>query len=178
MKNEYEVRGDVTAIIINSPKYGRHETLVSTSKLDLVKEFTGSWYVNWNNSAKSFYVVGNALIVNGKRKSIFLHRWVTNAPCGMVVDHINHDTLDNTFPNLRIITNAQNMQNRKGARSNSKSGIRGVEWDEYKKKWRVRVRVNGSNKHIGYFDTTKEAEQVSVEARSKYMPFSKEALSS
>lgn len=42
-----------------------------------------------------------------------LHRVLLGAPCGMVVDHIDGDGLNNTRANLRICTHAENMRNRR-----------------------------------------------------------------
>lgn len=174
MKNEYEIRGEVTAIIINSPKYGRQEAIISTSKLDRVKEFPNTWLVYYENHTKSLYVMGNAPKENGKRKSIYLHRWVTNSPDGMQVDHINHNSLENTDSNLRIVTLAENMQN-KNTYTNNTSGVRGVIWDKESNKWYARVGVKNKKKSIGRFDTIEEAEKAVIEARKKYMPYSQES---
>lgn len=46
-------------------------------------------------------------------KCIQLHRYVTNAPKELVVDHINHNRKDNRKCNLRICTQRENMLNRK-----------------------------------------------------------------
>lgn len=175
MKNEYEVRGDVTAIIINSPKYGRHETLISTSKLDRAKEFPSSWHLYWSKCTDSFYVQGNMKQVNGIGKTTRLHRWITNAPIDMQVDHIDHLTLNNVDSNLRILTQRENLQNRKGAQTNSKSGVRGVSWREDRKKWRAHITINQVFKHIGSFDTIEEAEQAVIDARMHHMPYSQGA---
>lgn len=177
MKNDYEIRGDMTAIIINSPKYGRLEALISTNKLDRAKEFPNSWYANWDKIANTFYVVGNLLIGNGKQTLVMFHRWVTNIPRGMVVDHKNHDGLINTDDNLRICTHAENQQNRKGAQMNSKSGIRGVFWNKNAKKWQAHIRLQGKQIYLGRFDDIVDAEQAVIEARLKYMPYSKEVSS-
>lgn len=177
MKNEYEIRGDVTAIIINSPKYGRFEALISTSKLERAQEFPSSWSVAWNKNTNSFYVKGNVPKIQGKQRytTVRIHRWITNAPDNMEVDHFDHDTLNNTDKNLRVITNYQNMQNRRGAASHSKSGIRGVSWCKHKQRWKAVIGLNQRIKHIGYFTEIAEAEGAIIEARKKYMPYSVEA---
>lgn len=175
MKNEYEIRGDVTAIFLKSKKYGDMETLISTEKLDKVKEFLGSWYLSLDKKSRSFYVLGNG---NGdsKGKTIVFHRLITGAPRGMVVDHINHQTLDNTDVNLRVLTNAENLQNRKGATKNSKSGVRGVTRIKGRNKWQATIAINGKCTYLGLFETIEAAELVVKEARLKHMPYSKEAI--
>lgn len=67
------------------------------------------------------------------RKWIHLHRVVMERMVGRelqypfeLVDHINGDTEDNRRKNLRIVSNAQNTRNRKGANRNSKTGFRGI----------------------------------------------------
>lgn len=171
MKNDYEIRGDITAIFLNSPKHGKMETLISTNKLQRANEFTGTWQAHYNKRTKSFYVDGAMPRVNGRQKLIILHRWLTNAPSHLVCDHINHNTLDNTDENLRLITNAQNTQNKNSARRNNTSGIRGVAWYKNYKKWRAKV----GDKHIGYFNDIEDARIAVESAREKMMPFSEEA---
>jgi hypothetical protein len=173
MRNAYEVRGDVTAIFIDSPKYGRLEALISTSKLERAKDFPNKWCAHFNKGNKSFYIFGK----NHKReKNIYLHRYITGSPDGMVVDHIDHNTLNNIDKNLRIITTGENMQNRSGIDAKNKSGVRGVFWFKRDRKWRAQVTVNKRPIHIGLFDTIEEAEKSVIEARKKYLPYSQEAL--
>lgn len=171
MKNEYEIRGDVTAIFIDSLKYGRFETLVSTRHLEKLMSYPAVWTVIYNPHMKQFYC---KWFPNKKSntKSVFLHRFITDAPKGMVVDHINHDTLDNRDENLRIISHCENLQNRKGAQSDSRTGIRGVGWLKSKNRWRARIKINGKSIFIGSFSDIGEAEAAVKEARKKYMPFS------
>lgn len=176
MKNKYEVQGNVTAIIINSKKHGRLETMISTNKLERANEYKGSWCVVWKDSSSTFYVVGSVQGVNGKRKTVYFHRWLTNALGGMHVDHKDHDGLINTDVNLRVCTHAENHQNRSGANSRSKSGIRGVWWDKRGKKWVAEVKFNGKTINCGYFTDKHEAKKAVIEFRSKHMLFSKDAI--
>jgi hypothetical protein len=171
MKNVFEIRGDITTIILKSPKYGIMETLISTSKLERAMMFPGTWGVAKNKSG--FYVQGQSY-ENGKEKTIYLHRFITNAPPGYSVDHINRNPLDNRDENLRIVTHAENLQNQK-VRVDNRTGYRGVTYMKEFNKYRARIRVNGEYIYLGYYDTAEEAAEVASQARSKMMPFSQDA---
>lgn len=61
---------------------------------------------------EKLYVIKNnnhLYIVNSDRK--YLHRLIIGAEKGQVVDHINHNTLDNRKYNLRICTQSENKLN-------------------------------------------------------------------
>lgn len=45
-----------------------------------------------------------------KKKRIYMHRQIMGDPAGMVVDHINGDSLDNRRENLRVITHYENLK--------------------------------------------------------------------
>ncbi|ALS22158.1 hypothetical protein [Paenibacillus naphthalenovorans] len=95
MKNEYEIRGEITAILIDSPKYGRKEALISTSDLEKVSALAGTWHVQYRKSINDFYCQMHTPWVNGKRDVILLHRFILDSLDGMQVDHMNNRTLDN-----------------------------------------------------------------------------------
>ena len=108
------------------------------------------------------------------RKRVQLSREILGLPPGRVpeVDHINGDTLDNRRANLRIATSAQNHQNRHGADRDSKSGVRGVHWEERTGRWRAQARLNGRFYWLGRHDTIEEAEAAAAAFRREHMPFS------
>jgi len=166
--NEYEIRGDITAIKLRR-KNGSIETIIDTKDLVKVKSFRGSWYPRWNETTKSFYVQGS-LVINDKRITPRLHRWIMDTPDNLCVDHINHNTLDNRRSNLRNVTRAENQQNIKEIIQTNKSGYRGVSWHSPGKKWRARSRVNGSEVHLGLFSDINEAAKVACDFRIANMP--------
>jgi hypothetical protein len=106
------------------------------------------------------------------RKIILMHRVIMERILGHSdfeeVDHIDGDSLNNQRDNLRVVTHKQNLENRKGANKNSKSGIRGVSWDKSKQKWQVEICTGGSRIFVGRFDIIEEAEKAAVAARAKY----------
>ncbi len=84
------------------------------------------------------------------RKVIKMHRYIMKAPGHLVVDHIDHNGLNNTKSNLRLCTTAQN--NRNAALSfSSTSRYKGVHWNRGAKKWAAKIKLNAKSHHLGYF---------------------------
>ena len=91
--------------------------------------------------------------VNGKRvkrKVIMMHRFIMNAPRHLVVDHINHNGLDNRKANLRLCTRAENNRNRR-LLLNKSSKYKGVSWDKQRKLFIACIRCNGKYYNLGRF---------------------------
>jgi hypothetical protein len=103
--------------------------------------------------------------VRGHR-AIYMHREIMKPSSGMVVDHINHNALDNRLSNLRVVTQSQNIMNRRINRNN-KTGLRGVEL-RANGRFLARIRVAGKAKHLGVFDTPEEAYSAYCAAADKY----------
>jgi hypothetical protein len=92
-----------------------------------------------------------------KKMSIFLmHRVVTSAPVGLVVDHINGDGLDNRRSNLRVCSMVGNIQNSK-IRSDNTTGYKGVYYRKSKGKYISGIMQNGKRIYLGSFETAEEA---------------------
>ncbi|WP_416729235.1 HNH endonuclease [Fictibacillus sp. JL2B1089] len=166
MKNRFEVKGETTSIYLN-----KAITLIDTTDLKRANEFEGTWYAHWSPITKTYYVAGVTPIYNGRRKQLFLHRWLMNVCGGLVIDHMNHDTLNNCRSNLRVVTMQQNNQNKRINKNNS-TGFRGVTFNHENQKWRARVQVNKQSLHLGYFNSVSEAAFAVKKARKEFMPFS------
>lgn len=87
--------------------------------------------------------------------TIRMHRVITDAPKGMVVDHINHDTLDNRKTNLRVCTNAENSRNSHVKKT--VSGYKGVYPVTRSNSWQAVVTVGYKRVYLGIFGTREEA---------------------
>ena len=99
--------------------------------------------------------------------SILLHRFIMNPGDDMVVDHINHDKLDNRKDNLRICTQQENSMN-KSKHINNTSGVVGVHWNKERNKWRATIMVNYRQIHIGYYDNIEDAIEARIDAEIEY----------
>lgn len=103
----------------------------------------------------------------GGRKT-FLHRIITNAPNGMIVDHINRDGLDNRKSvNLRLATHHQNNGNIKKRSDAKTSEYRGVSWVRSHEKWRASIKDGPVHRTLGEFDNEAEAAMTYDEAAKR-----------
>ena len=86
------------------------------------------------------------------------------------IDHIDGNSLNNHIENLRVATHKQNQENRKGANKNSKTGVKGVRehWYKSTKKWRAEIQYNGKSKHLGLYETKKDAIAARIAAEKEY----------
>jgi len=78
------------------------------------------------------------------------HIFITGAPKGMVVDHINNNGLDNRRSNLRVCTQSENARNSKVGRG--KVPTRGVYVSNCGEKYMASIG-------LGTFKTEKEASE-------------------
>jgi len=95
-----------------------------------------------------------------------MHHYVIGYPLnGLVTDHIDGNPLNNKRSNLRTISNRENSWTRKDILSGKTSSrFPGVSWVKGKNKWGTKIRINGRQKWIGYFDQELNAWKAYVEA--------------
>lgn len=80
----------------------------------------------------------------------------------MDIDHINGDRSDNRIVNLRDVDKFTNMQNRKAADSDGKSGLLGV--TQRGNVYYARRVINGRHHYLGRHKTPMEAHQAYIDA--------------
>ena len=102
-------------------------------------------------------------------KGYHFHREVIAAPPEYLVDHINHNGLDNRRSNLRLVTHKQNMWN--VAPKNNKK-YKGVELHKFSGLWRATLRNHEDLYICTYHKTEEEAARAVDEAyRNHYGEF-------
>ena len=100
------------------------------------------------------------VIKDKKRRQCPIHRLVAlhflpNPEQKPQVDHINGDRKDNTLKNLRWVTHAEQMLNRKGFCATS--SYKGVSWHVPSKKWVVHIARDGKAYHCGLYKCEEDA---------------------
>jgi hypothetical protein len=129
--------------------------LVDDEDYEVLKQY--KWFADWNKSIKYWYARTRVYDkVTKKSVNLSMHRMVTGAAKGEVVDHINNNTLDNTKSNLRICTHSQNHMN-STKQANNTSGFKGVCWNKRKSKWMAQIGKDGMHINIGYYKTAEQA---------------------
>jgi hypothetical protein len=83
------------------------------------------------------------------------------------VDHRNCCRLDCRSLNMRVATHAESQHNQRKQRNN-KTGDTGVSWHEPSQLWRPRMKFNGRDIPLPYFDNYNEARACRVAAEIKY----------
>lgn len=111
---------------------------------------------NWRVDEKGYVVTNSSRKDNPKRNRIFLHRYLTDCPEGMVVDHEDGNPLNNKRKNLRICTHAQNSRNRKINKKGT-SKFKGVSFNKRDKRWVSVIGFENKTISLGYFKEEKDA---------------------
>lgn len=154
IKNEYEISGEITRIIMRTSKTVMIAT-IDTEDINRAKVF--NWYTAKNGS-RFYAVAAISYFMDGKirQSPIKLHRLIKSFPDSLV-DHKNGDTLDNRKINLREATKTENNRNRSYSLKTI-TGYKGV-YDKKcgNKRYQVLIRFNNSRVSVGYYSCPHEA---------------------
>ena len=142
-----------------------YTVLVDDEDLERVRA-AGPWYV-FSVSKSNHYPYVKAYVPNKRGSVIYLHRLITNAEPGQIVDHINRDGLDNRRANLRLCSRSQNNGNRHRNQNNT-SGFKGVSWCQKRRAWTACISRDSRTLHLGSFETPEEAHSAYCSAALEY----------
>jgi transcriptional regulator with XRE-family HTH domain len=159
LPNRIEVRGDEALIHVTAAR-GTRLASIRVDASDVHELESRQWGVHDGRPRAS------------GTKSLMLYNLLMVPPEGMIVDHLDGDTLNNRRSNLRLVTPAQNSQN---VAIRGRAESRNCHWDGARQGWNVRVRVGGSLHHGGFFARIEEARAAARELRARVMPFANEA---
>ncbi len=131
-----------------------------------------SWQVSKHGYVFRRVYAGKRPNGTSRQRDLYLHRHILGLSKGdgKTGDHVNRDRLDNRRENLRVVTKAENAQNRSG--KGSRSLPRGVH--RRGKGFQARATLNGTRTLLGTFPTIEEANSVVVAWRKEHVPYSTE----
>jgi hypothetical protein len=167
--NDYKIFDDRCEFYIHSSVLGELIVLVDKDDLDKLIKFNHKWYAILRRDKRNNYQVRTNIRINKDKQDIIcLHRWLFNVTDKHVIDHINHNELDNRRCNLRVTDYYCNLKNRRGKNLTNTSGYRNVSWHKKSKKWTVKIRIDGKQVQMGKFDDVHEAGKYAELMRQKY----------
>jgi len=110
--------------------------------------------------------------INVLYKSYLAHRlaflYVTGKLPKQQIDHIDGNKVNNIFANLRDVNYSINNQNKRFARSDSKTGLLGA--SPRGNRFVAQIRLNGKNHHIGIYSTAELAHTAYIAAKRRLHP--------
>lgn len=157
MKNDYEVRGPVTAIMCEaSPKAGGGlvEVIISTLKLEMVKAWPRSW-ITYVDESGQILLKGSSIrrtVPGFASQQPYLHRVVAKTPLGYRTIFKDGNTLNCTDENLVNVRIGQAYNH------TPVQPVRGVHWRQDKNKYETAAFYKGRRFNLGLFDKDKLAE--------------------
>lgn len=123
---------------------------------DVVEELSlYTWFIsNRTRRGKTISYAVRSTWTDGKPVHTYMHRHITSAPNDKVIDHINRNTLDNRLENLRVTSYSINEQNKPAYGS---TGLKGVSYSKFAKKYSAGIAKDGKQHHLGYFEDKYDA---------------------
>lgn len=136
--------------VLTIPLDRDYSTLVDSDIWERMRYARFNWKAQVHSGKDRVYAYANCGGV------MYLHRLITGAKKGEVVDHINGDGLDNRKANLRICTYQQNIQNQRRPKDNT-TGYKGLFWAKNSRAWAAQINTGGIRYHLGIHPTAKRA---------------------
>lgn len=128
----------ITCLMVKRSTGNTTSFIVDLDDYEKVRKYI--WYPHHDKTKPDTMIY---VLANSKGEFIRLHRCIMNVTeKELVVDHINHNPLDNRKENLRVVTVTENNRNLSLRKSNT-SGVIGVYYNITKKRWIATKYFNG-----------------------------------
>jgi len=124
MKNNFIIEDGLVKISIRC-KGETYTAILLEEDFPLIKQYTNTWTGHRNREGKIY------VRMTYKGAVYALHEIILGKMEGMVIDHRNHNPLDNTRPNLRHVTKSVNKIHT--TKSTSRTGFKNVRSVKYGK---------------------------------------------
>lgn len=115
---------------------------------ELVKR---KWYASYDPDTNGYRAYTTI-----KGRNVLMSRFILGVHGGQLVDHIDHNALNNQVGNLRLATRAQNAMNQR-KRPTATSPYKGITWSKAVRKWQAQIMHNYKHIFLGYHTDAKEA---------------------
>jgi hypothetical protein len=131
----------------------------------------GQWNGRYAGKSAGYTRSDGYMLIRINRVQYYSHRlawlivygeWPINE-----IDHRDGNPSNNRISNIRLATGKENIRNSRVRRDN-KSGLRGVWWNEKRKKWEVRIKAEGKFLYLGRFSNFNDASSVRISAEIQY----------
>ena len=154
-------------IKIKNKEHGDKTVCIDDEDYDKIKAY--KWYISYEKKTGCYYAITKCLDErSNKVTTAKMHRIIMRPIIGEVIDHIDHDGLNNCKSNLRICSVAENGRNKIKRNSNSTSMFKGVSYKKSLNKFQAVIYLNYKQIFLGYLTNENEAALACNEAALKY----------
>ena len=167
--NNHKIINDAVIIYLERMDGTIYETIIDLEDLEYVKSLDLHWHLFVKQTGDVYaHATKYNGIINGKRSysTFYLSQKIMRTDVGCIVDHKDHNTLDNRKSNLRITETTYNLKNRETRNKNNTTGFRNVCF--FHGEYVVQLQINGKNKVLGKFKDVDDAGQFAEQMRQKY----------
>ncbi len=154
LRNHYFVIGNDVHIQLRRRTGPDLYAIIDRAQLPRLRGYRGRWSAMASNG--TYYAKMTRQNEDGTDRTVYMHRLLAAAPDGVVVDHRNHNGLDNRSGNLRLGSESRNHLNPGRARSDSRSTMPNVRLLSTGQA-SASVKVFGQTINLGKFDRTEDA---------------------